>query len=114
MATLVQYFIGTEAQILALTPVDENWVERAFYYPTDKTYFYMALGGEMKKYGYYEPSEINVSGVGIMLNDKVIGGVKSLIEINDILFIPENFEYNLLNLQIEGVINNEGVINILN
>ena len=110
MADSVKYLYGTEEQILALTPEDSTWYDKAFYYPTDKNYFYQAFNGGMKKYCEAE----TVSGVGITLNDQVIGGVKNKIELTDILKIPENYEYNLLSLLIEGVINCQGSINILN
>ena len=35
----IRFKYGMEAQILALTPSDANWVERAFYYPEDKQTF---------------------------------------------------------------------------
>jgi hypothetical protein len=110
VADLVKYFEGTEAQILALTPASENWVELAFYYPSDQDYFYRVVDGEMKKYGSGESA---VSGVGVTLNNKVIGGVKSLIEQNDILDIPENYEYNIHNLEAQGIVNCNGTINIM-
>jgi len=110
MAELVKYIYGTEAQILALNPTDVNWVEMGFYYPSDKSYFYQAIGGVMKIYGY---TDISISGIGITLNDKIIGGVKNKIELLDVLHIPENYEYNLLSLHVDGVINCEGTINII-
>lgn len=105
---LIKFVYGTEAQILALVPTDAAWVDRAFYYPEDKPYFYQALDGVMKKYGGGE-----TSGVGIRLNGSIIGGVKSLIESTDILTIPENYEYNVHRLNVQGNINSEGEINIM-
>lgn len=110
MANPVKFIDGTEQQILSLTSDSVNWIEKAFYYPTDKSYFYRIVNGEMVKYG---DVDISVTGVGITLNDKIIGGVKNVIEFTDILQIPENYEYNLLTLQVDGVINCNGTINIL-
>lgn len=105
---LVQYKYGTEAQILALQPIDDQWVERAFYYPDDKGYFFQALNGVMVKYGGGEDS-----GVGVRINGDLIGGVKSVIEVNEILDIPENFEYNIYRLNINGTVNCNGTVNIM-
>lgn len=105
---LVKYFFGTEAEILALEPTDSNWVNQAFYYPTDQDYFYQAYNGEMKLYGSGESS-----GIGIRLNGSNIGGVKSIIEDTDILEIPENWDYNTFSLLVNGTINCDGQINIL-
>jgi hypothetical protein len=54
-------------------------------------------------------------GVGIKLNSEVIGGVKRFIEQNDTLDIPSYWEYNVFNLDVEGVINIDanGMINIM-
>jgi hypothetical protein len=109
MATAVKFIYGTEAQILALTSESELWIDRAFYYPSDKDYFYQLLNGEMKLYGIGTAAAV---GIGITLNDKVIGGVKSRIESEDVLTIPEFYEYNVFSLNIEGVINNNGIIHI--
>ena len=108
MASPVRYIYGTEVQILALTVASPNWIDRAFYYPTDKDYFYQASNGIMKKYGSGE-----LSGVGIRLNGSVLGGVKNLIQSSDILEIPENYEYNVYRLGIEGIVNCEGIINLI-
>jgi len=51
MGAAIRFIYGTEAEILALQPTDTRWVERAFYYPEDKTYFFQALNGVMKRYG---------------------------------------------------------------
>ena len=111
MANLVEFFFNTEAKILALTPTDPEWINRAFYYIDGISYFYQAIDGVMEKKAYYDAS---IAGVGITLNDKIIGGVKNKIELLDVLHIPENYEYNLLSLTVEGVINCEGTINIMN
>ena len=64
------------------------------------------------------PPGINPSfnaGIGIRLNSLVIGGVKKRIQPNDVLDIPNNWQYNVQGniLYIEGVINNSGEINIV-
>lgn len=102
----------SESEILALTPASELWFDKAFYYPNNyprKSYFYRLLDGEMYQIGSKESS----GGVGVKLNGSVIGGVKSLIEESETLEIPENYEYNLLHLQVDGVINCNGTINLL-
>jgi hypothetical protein len=108
MADLVKYLYGTETQILALTPDSANWKEKAFYYPSDKAYFFQALGGVMKRYGGGDES-----GIGIRLNGSIIGGVKSLIDFGDTLDIPVNWEYNVRRLTVNGKINALGVINMI-
>jgi len=105
---VVKYKFGTEAQILALKPTDDSWVDRAFYYPDDKGYFYQALNDEMVKYGGGEDS-----GVGIRINGDLIGGVKSVIEENEVLDIPENFEYNIFRVSVYGTVNCNGTINMM-
>lgn len=110
MAGLVKYVYGTEAQILALIPTDSNWYERGFYYPSDKTYFYQAVEGVMKKYGDTPTLSI---GIGVTLNEKVIGGVKVLIENEDILTIPDYYDYNTFTFNIAGIVNCSGQINML-
>ncbi|MBK8807759.1 MAG: hypothetical protein IPO21_14390 [Bacteroidales bacterium] len=111
MATSVEFREGTEAQILALTPQSSSWIEKAFYYPSDKTYFYRVVNNVMVRYGAGEVTNV---GIGITLNEKVIGGVKTFIEQNDTLLIPDNYDYNTFRLDIEGTINCFGQINIMN
>ena len=77
MAEPLKFIYGTEAQILALTPASPNWINRAFYYPGDKDYFYQALNGIMKKYGAGESS-----GVGHRLNGILMSGPKIAINVN--------------------------------
>jgi len=111
MAELIKYFYGTEVQILGLTNVSPNWVEKAFYYPSDKTYFYQLVNGVMKKYG--DVSGV-LSGTGITINGQIMGGVKYKILENNVVDIPENYEYNVVSyLENNGVINNNGKINVL-
>jgi len=107
MGAVVKYKYGTEAQILALQPTDAAWVDRAFYYPEDKDYFFQALNGAMKKYGSGESS-----GVGVQLNEKYLSGIKTKILNTEILTIPENYDYNTFTLDVEGIINCDGQINI--
>jgi hypothetical protein len=111
MGNLVKYVYGTEAQILALTPADSHWYDKGFYYPSDKNYFFQALDGVMKKYGDGDPAV--TGGIGVMLNDKVIGGIKIYLESPDILTIPEYFDYTTFFLHIDGSINCNGQINIM-
>jgi hypothetical protein len=110
MADELKFKYGTEAQILALTPSNPKWVNRAFYYPNDRSYFFQALDGVMKKYGGGTTTEV---GIGIFLNDLVIGGVKRVIETNDVLDIPEFWDYDVFTLHVEGIINCMGQINML-
>lgn len=52
-------------------------------------------------------------GIGITLNDNVIGGVTTFIGLNDVLEIPENWQYRVKNsLYLEGNIINNGEIYI--
>ena len=109
MADKLKFVYGTEAQILALLVTDINWVNRAFYYPNDHSYFFQALDGVMKKYGGGTTTEV---GIGIFLNGLVIGGVKRFIEADDILEIPLNWDYNIRALAVDGQIICDGQINI--
>ncbi len=102
------FVYGTEAQILALTFSSENWIDQAFYYPNDQTYFFQVFDGVMKRYAGGEGS-----GTGVRLNDAVLGGVKTLIEDDDILEIPDNHDYNTLTLTVDGIVNCDGQINML-
>jgi len=104
------FYYGTESQILALTPSSSQWIDRSFYYPIDKTYFYQAFNGTMKKYG---GGDVSLTGIGILLNGKVLGGIKTKIEETDTLEIPENYDYNTFSLIIAGIINCNGQINIV-
>lgn len=105
---VLKFIYGTEAQILALKPVSTNWVDRAFYYPEDQGYFFQARDGVMKKYGAGESS-----GVGVRINGDLIGGVKSLIEAAETLTIPENYDYNIHTLNVQGAVDNQGQINLI-
>jgi hypothetical protein len=54
------------------------------------------------------------AGIGITLNDLVIGGVKKLIELSDVLDIPPYWQYNIVgDLDVDGLIDNEGEINLI-
>lgn len=104
----------TESQILSLTSENELWFDKGFYYPSDSnggSYFYRLENDVMVKKG--GGGGVGVSGIGITLNYLVIGGSKSFIEENDILNIPEKWEYDVKRLNVQGVINCEGEINIL-
>jgi hypothetical protein len=46
-----KFKFGTEVQILALTSASPQWTDLAFYYPSDKAYFYQVQNGVMKKIG---------------------------------------------------------------
>lgn len=54
------------------------------------------------------------AGIGIKLNGQVIGGVKRLIQSGETLDIPIYWEYNIhgLTLDVDGVIQNNGEINV--
>lgn len=110
MENLVRFYNNTEAKILALMPNDPQWVDFAFYYPSDKSYFYRIVNGVIVQYG---AGDVSIVGAGITLNEKVIGGVKRLIEIDDILNIPKNWEYNPMKLAVSGTITNNGTINVI-
>lgn len=107
MAEPLIFIYGTEAQILALESTDANWIDRAFYYPEDRDYFYQVSNGVMKKYVGGESSS-----TGVKLNDKVIGGVPTFIAETDVLEAPENFDMNTYKLNIDGIVNISGQINI--
>ena len=55
------------------------------------------------------------AGVGITLNNRWIGGVKRIIETSDVLNIPPYWQYNVFQLQIDGlvIIESTGSINTL-
>ena len=108
MANVVKYYFNTEQSILALTPQSPLWTEKAFYYPNDRDYFYQAFNGELKKYGAGTSA-----GVGIKLNNQVLGGVKSVIQSDEVLDIPTDYEYNIYKLTVLGTINVRGTINIM-
>lgn len=105
----------SEAEILALTSSDALWYDLGFYYPNDnpyKPYYYRVIHGKMQKYNV-EENIIDIDGLGITLNGNVIGGVKNNIDITDELNIPENWEYNIKSLTVNGEINCSGDINII-
>ena len=104
MANLVEYFFNTEAAILALTPTDEEWVNMAFYYPNDKEYYYRIIDGIMQR---------STAGIGVKVNGFLISGSKQKILGNETLEVPEGFEYNTHRLDVDGIINCDGEINIL-
>ena len=107
MATNLNFIYGTEEEILALTPDSPKWKERAFYYPNDKEYFYQALEGQMKQYGGGA-----LAGVGVKLNNVVVGGIKTHIQESEVLNIPADFDYNTYTLTVSGIVQCDGQINI--
>ena len=42
-----------------------------------------------------------------------LSGIKNKIETDEILTIPENYEYNIFKLDVDGIVNNNGEINFL-
>lgn len=112
----IVFYDTTDENILALTPVDPNWEELAIYWPRGKDYFYRIEGGVLIAIGKASSTSIDTGegiGTGITLNGKVIGGVKSLIEENELLRIPLDWEYNAYRLCTRGIISNFGQINIM-
>ena len=110
MGAAIRFIYGTEAEILALTPSSSKWVERAFYYPEDKTYFFQALNGVMRRYG---AGDTTLVGVGVTLDGKVVGGVKTKILLGETLDIPINYDYNTFSLFVQGEVNVSGQINMM-
>ena len=116
MGVTVKY-VGSlsEAEILALDSSSDKWYPNGFYYPNDVPalgYFYRLENGVMNPKGKQNGGTA-VGGVGVTLNNNVIGGVKTFIESGDTLFIPENYDYNTFSLTAYGVVNCEGQINIM-
>lgn len=112
MAQSVKFFDRTEAEILAFTPASPEWVDKAFYYPSDKDYFYRALNGTMHAYGLAGSTGTN-AGVGVKLNGQVMGGVKTSIAQSETVDIPEDYDYNTYTLAVNGTVNAYGQINIM-
>ena len=112
MAQKIEFYDGTEAQILALTPTSDKWVDKAFYYPSDKDYFYRALNGTMHAYGLAGSTGTN-AGVGVKLNGQVMGGVKTIIAQSETVDVPQDYDYNTFSLAVNGQINVLGQINIM-
>ena len=108
----IEFFDGTEAQILALTSSHPKWIERAFYYPSDKDYFYQVLGGRMRPFGKIGSEGTN-AGVGVKINGQVMGGVKTAIADTDTVTIPTDYDYNTFALSVAGAINCDGGIHII-
>jgi len=112
MAQVVKFFDRTEAEILALTTASTEWVDKAFYYPSDKDYFYRALNGTMHAYGLAGSTGTN-AGVGVKLNGQVMGGVKTTIAQSETVEVPRDYDYNTFTLTVKGTINVLGQINIM-
>lgn len=112
--TQVKYVSSkSEAEILALTPNDAKWYDKGFYYPNDiplKPYYYRVVNGEMV---LYAGGETGIVAAGCTINDKVIGGVKSHILTDDVLVVPEGYDYNTFPMKVDGDIILDGEINII-
>ena len=112
----IEFYDSTDEKINALTPASQNWVEKGIYWPRDKDYFYRIVDGILIPIGKGASTAIASGegvGVGIKLDGKVIGGVKSLILQAEELIIPQDWEYNVFSLCVQGVICNFGTINIM-
>lgn len=112
----VEFFDSTEENILALTPVDPQWKEFGLYWPRNKDYFYRIVNGVLVAIGKTASESVSSGegvGIGIKLNGKVIGGVKSTINASETLEIPEDWEYNCYNFAVWGNVTNFGQINIM-
>ena len=104
MADALKFIYGTEAQILALTPDSEYSFEKGFYYQSDKTYFYQAVGTVLKKYGDTAteegpevvapvPNIIANAGVGLPNQAPPIGG----LNVGDIYVTTDFFKILIVN-----------------
>ena len=114
----IKFKESSEQNILNLKIGDTQWVERAFYYPSDKdNIFYQVINGRMRKFDCTlgsgtSTSETAQEAIGILLNSKMYSGYKMNIIESDILFIPEDYEYHGNYLTINGLVNCEGIISI--
>lgn len=50
---------------------------------------------------------------GITVNDKYLAGAKSNITAGETMYIPEEYEHNSVNLIVDGIIDLEGDLNII-
>jgi len=57
-----------------------------------------------------------IQGLILEITGKSFGlcGTKRLIQSNEKLTIPAHYEYNVFNLEIDGFVDCEGIINLLN
>lgn len=113
----IKFKESTEASILNLKVGDPQWVERAFYFPSDKdNIFYQVINGRIRAFDCTASND-NGGGntqelIGISLNNKEFHGFKMFIEDSDILNIPQYYEYVGNYLTINGIVNCEGIISI--
>ena len=59
---------------------------------------------------------VRVTGLSLIIGNSGIyflAGVKNYIAPNEVLTIPQYYEYNLFELNIDGIVNNNGTINFL-
>lgn len=113
MGVKVKYISSkSEIEILALLPSDDKWYDKGFYYPNDiptKTYYYRVVNGVMTQYA---AGNTNTVAIGCTINEKVIGGVKPFIAVDEVLVVPEDFDYNTFPMKVDGDIILAGNINI--
>jgi hypothetical protein len=50
---------------------------------------------------------------GVTVNDKFLAGSKSLIASDETMHVPEEYEHNSVNLIVDGIIDLEGDLNII-
>ena len=89
---------------------DENIVPLAFYLVNNSDLYLRSSDDWIGLSGSSSTNELE----GITLNDKTIGGIKELIDTDEVLKIPENWQYNVRNsLTCKGTIYNKGTITII-
>lgn len=112
----IKFKESTEANILLLKQGDNQWIERAFYFPNDKdNIFYQVINGRMRAFDCTASSGgggVLQEIIGIQLNYKMYSGFKMNISDTDVLYIPQDYEYHGNYLTINGLINCEGIISI--
>ena len=61
------------------------------------------------------PSSLSTYGITLTVDsiEKGLCGVKSVINTNELLFIPIDYEYNTFKLTINGILNCDGIVNIV-
>ena len=64
--------------------------------------------------GILPESDIN-TGITVFdgIKSRYLSGTKNYIALNEELTIPQYYEYNLFELNIDGIVNNNGTINFL-
>lgn len=114
MGAIIKFYDLPEAEIISLNASNPKWVNRAFYYPSDNSgVFYQIYNGVLKTWGGSGSVQPGTGGDGITINGKIIGGVKSKIEPDDILNIPLHWEYNVNKLTVLGAVTCYGEINFI-